>query len=64
MIETKKYSDGTEVTGLSPLPVLSPRQQDTKDALRNLKDIENFMGGRSGPSIRLRALIERLGESL
>lgn len=58
--ETKQYDDGTEATGLAPLPELSPRQQDTKVALRLLTDIES-MNGRSGATISLRGLIERLG---
>ena len=61
MIEAKEYTDGTTVTGVAPLPDLSPRQQDTKDALRHLDDIEALMGGSNGSSIRLRALVERLG---
>lgn len=61
MIETKEYADGTNATGVAPLPNLSPRQQDAKDALMHLGDIEAVMGGRNGSSIRLRELIERLG---
>ena len=59
-VETKKYDDGTEATGIAPLPELSPRQQDTKVALGLLTDIES-MHGRSGATISLRGLIERLG---
>lgn len=56
----KEYSDGTVATGTSPLPELSPRQQDTKTALGLLTDIES-MHGRSGATISLRGLIERIG---
>ena len=56
-----QYTDGTCATGTAPLPELSPRQQDTGEALRCLNDIEAVMGGRNGPSIQLRALIETLG---
>ena len=58
--ETKEYTDGTVATGTSPMPDLSPRQQDTKTALRLLTDVES-MHGRSGATISLRGLIERLG---
>jgi len=56
----KEYTDGTTATGIAPLPELSPRQHDTKTALRLLTDIES-MNGRSGATISLRGLIERLG---
>lgn len=58
--ETKEYIDGTAATGTAPLPEMSPRQQDTKTALRLLTDVES-MHGRSGATISLRGLIERLG---
>ena len=57
---TVEYEDGTIATGEAPLPELSPRQQDATDALRCLGDIEAMMGGINGPSLQLRALIERL----
>ena len=60
MIETKEYSDGDTASGIAPLPIMSPRQQDTVSALAHLNTIEEIMGGRNGPSIRLRALISRL----
>lgn len=53
-VETKQYGDGTQATGVAPLPEMSPREQDM---LQCLDDIESVMGGRNGPSIRLRALI-------
>ena len=59
-METKIYTDGTTATGLAPLPELSPKEQDVRDALLHLNDIEAVMGGKNGPSIKLRALIERL----
>ena len=59
-METKIYTDGTTATGLAPLPELSPKDQDVRDALLHLNDIEAVMGGKNGPSIKLRALIERL----
>ncbi len=34
MIEAKTYTDGTVVTGNSPLPSLSPKQQDRKTEAR------------------------------
>ena len=61
MIETKEYMDGTTATGEAPLPPLSPRQQDVADGLRHLDDMEAAAGGKSGPSIQLRAVLERLG---
>lgn len=61
MQESKNYSDGTVATGEAPLPELSPRQKDTALALLLLRDIEGVMGGRNGPSIQLRGLIELLG---
>lgn len=39
MIETKTYTDGTVATGNSPLPSLSPKQQDRKTEAR--KDFKN-----------------------
>ncbi len=60
MTEAKEYKDGTMATGIAPMPDLSPRQQDTKMALGMLTDIES-MHGRSGLTISLRGLIERLG---
>lgn len=63
MIETKKYSDGTSAIGQAPLPSRSPRQQDVAVALLHLDDIEAMLGGRNGPSIRLRAMIERIANS-
>lgn len=53
------YPDKTEAVGVLPLPELSPRQQDTKTALGLLTDIES-MHGRSGATISLRGLIERI----
>ena len=60
MQQTKHYQDGTVATGEAPLPELSPRQQDTRAALGLLTDIES-MHGRSGATISLRGLIERIG---
>ena len=57
---TKEYTDGTTATGTEPLPELSPRQHDTNVALGLLTGIES-MHGRSGATISLRGLIERLG---
>ena len=39
-METKIYTDGTTATGLAPLPELSPKDQDVRDALLHLNDIE------------------------
>lgn len=36
IIETKKYSDGTVVTGVAPLPELSPAQQDASPSAADL----------------------------
>ena len=58
---SKNYTDGTVATGEAPLPELSPRQKDTARALELLEIIECVMGGRNGPSITLRCIIERLG---
>lgn len=60
MFEKKEYSDGTVAVGSSPLPNLSPRQQTLEDALSDLGDIEAVMGGRNGPSMRLRAFLEQI----
>ena len=38
----------------------APRQQDASAALKQLDDIEAAMGGRNGPSVRLRAFIESI----
>ena len=60
MIDTKEYLDGTTATGTPPLPDFSPRQQAKQEAFQHLDDIESVMGGRNGPSIQLRTLIESL----
>lgn len=60
MTETKEYSDGTTATGMAPLPALSPKQKEVRDAIRHLDDIVSLIGGRNGPSIRLRAFLESL----
>ena len=61
MQEIRTYSDGTVAIGEATLPELSPRQKETALALLLLSDIEGVMGGRNGPSITLRGIIERLG---
>jgi len=58
MNDTKEYTDGTVVTGTPPFPAMSPKQQDKHDALSCLNDIESLLGGKNGPSIRLRSFIE------
>ena len=61
MTKIKEYFVGASVSMIDQLPELSPRQQDTVEALLHLDTIEITSGGRSGPTIRLRMLIERLG---
>ena len=58
MISTTEYSDGTTATGIAPLPKMSPKQQRAWTALSLLTDIESIIGGRNGPSIQLRGILE------
>ena len=59
--ETKRYNDGTIVTGTAPLPEISPREQNIADALRCVDDIEAFfIGGSHELTIRLRGLLRNL----
>ncbi len=52
--EKRRYADGTAATGVAPLPDYSPRQQT---AFMDLQALESMIGGRNGPSIRLRSFI-------
>jgi DNA-binding XRE family transcriptional regulator len=49
MIETKTYTDGTVVTGCSPLPNLSPKQQDRKaEAHKDFKHNLIYLRSKAG----------------
>ncbi len=63
MLETKHYADGTSATGIAPLPVLSPDQQDIRNALTLARKFVEWPSGAAKMTDTLTAIDRALAAS-